>query len=46
VDDEQDYALPAWAGVIPLRTLAGAPQPDARLREGIVPPAYARAYAR
>jgi nitroimidazol reductase NimA-like FMN-containing flavoprotein (pyridoxamine 5'-phosphate oxidase superfamily) len=46
VDDEQDYALPAWAGVIPLRTLAGAPQPDARLREGIAPPAYARAYAR
>ena len=46
LDDERDYALPAWAGVIPLRTQAGAPQPDARLAEGIAAPAYARAYAR
>ena len=46
VDDEQDYALPAWAGVIPLRTQAGDPQSDARLAEGIAAPAYARAYAR
>ena len=46
VDDEDDYALPAWAGVIPLACRAGAPEPDARLRAGIAPPPYASAYAR
>ena len=25
VDDEADYALPIWAGVVPLRTVVGAP---------------------
>jgi uncharacterized protein len=34
VDDEADYALDAWAGVIPLRMLAGDPLPDARLATG------------
>ncbi|ROO83347.1 hypothetical protein EDD29_0849 [Actinocorallia herbida] len=28
VDDEDDYALPLWAGVLPLRTSYGAPRPD------------------
>jgi nitroimidazol reductase NimA-like FMN-containing flavoprotein (pyridoxamine 5'-phosphate oxidase superfamily) len=46
LDDEQDYALPAWAGVIPLTTEAGAPQADPRLAPGITPPPYARAYGR
>lgn len=31
LDDEPDYALSAWAGVIPLRTLPGSPEADARL---------------
>ncbi len=35
VDDEEDYALDVWAGVIPLSTTAGEPVPDARLDEGI-----------
>jgi nitroimidazol reductase NimA-like FMN-containing flavoprotein (pyridoxamine 5'-phosphate oxidase superfamily) len=35
LDDEEDYALPAWAGVIPLHTNAGAPLPDPRLASGI-----------
>jgi hypothetical protein len=35
VDDEADYALDAWAGVVPLRLTAGAPEPDPRLRDGI-----------
>jgi uncharacterized protein len=35
VDDEEDYALPTWAGVIPLQTLAGVPIPDERLSDGI-----------
>lgn len=28
VDDAEDYALPYWAGVIPLRLTAGPPEPD------------------
>ncbi len=35
VDDEEDYALPVWAGVLPLRLVAGAPVPDPRLPEEI-----------
>ena len=35
VDDEEDYALPCWAGVVPLRLVPGAPEPDVRLRPGI-----------
>lgn len=31
IDDEEDYALPIWAGVLPLRLVAGAPVPDPRL---------------
>ena len=31
IDDEEDYALPVWAGVLPLRLVAGAPVPDPRL---------------
>lgn len=46
VDDEEDYALRAWAGVIPLSAQAGAPTPDPRLRPGIEPPAYVSAYRR
>ena len=34
VDDEDDYALPVWAGVLPLAMTAGAPVPDARLPHG------------
>jgi nitroimidazol reductase NimA-like FMN-containing flavoprotein (pyridoxamine 5'-phosphate oxidase superfamily) len=46
VDDEEDYALEAWAGVIPLQSVAGEPVADARLRAGIELPAYASAYRR
>ena len=31
LDDEEDYALPIWAGVVPIAMHAGAPLPDARL---------------
>jgi uncharacterized protein len=44
LDDEPDYDLPAWAGVIPLGLAASEPIPDPRLRPGINPPAYARNY--
>jgi hypothetical protein len=35
VDDEPDYALDIWAGIIPMRLVAGKPTPDARLRPDI-----------
>ena len=38
-DDEEDYALPCWAGVLPLRTAAGEPVPDERLAPGTPLPA-------
>jgi nitroimidazol reductase NimA-like FMN-containing flavoprotein (pyridoxamine 5'-phosphate oxidase superfamily) len=37
-DDEEDYALPCWAGVLPLALAAGAIVPDPRLAPGIPPP--------
>jgi nitroimidazol reductase NimA-like FMN-containing flavoprotein (pyridoxamine 5'-phosphate oxidase superfamily) len=46
VDDEEDYSLPAWAGVIPLALNAHTPQPDPRLQKNIAPPPYARSYRR
>jgi uncharacterized protein len=46
VDDEADYALDAWAGVIPFVTQIGTPQPDERLSAGVALPRYARDYAR
>jgi nitroimidazol reductase NimA-like FMN-containing flavoprotein (pyridoxamine 5'-phosphate oxidase superfamily) len=42
-DDEEDYAMDTWAGVVPLTLVAGAPQDDPRLREGIPQPAHVRA---
>ncbi len=38
VDLEADYDLPCWAGVVPLRLVAGTPEPDPRLRSGAAPP--------
>jgi nitroimidazol reductase NimA-like FMN-containing flavoprotein (pyridoxamine 5'-phosphate oxidase superfamily) len=46
VDDEEDYALQAWAGVVPLQLTAGLPLDDPLLSDGIAPPEYARAYRR
>jgi nitroimidazol reductase NimA-like FMN-containing flavoprotein (pyridoxamine 5'-phosphate oxidase superfamily) len=45
LDEEEDYALPVWAGVVPLRLTAGEPLPDARLSAGIAVPPYAAQYA-
>jgi nitroimidazol reductase NimA-like FMN-containing flavoprotein (pyridoxamine 5'-phosphate oxidase superfamily) len=44
VDDEEDYALDTWAGIIPLSTVAGQPTPDERLSAGISPSPAARAW--
>lgn len=40
IDDEPDYALPCWAGVLPLATAAGPLQADPRLTAGIPIPDY------
>ena len=30
-DDEEDYSIPVWAGVVPLKLTPGVPIPDPRL---------------
>jgi nitroimidazol reductase NimA-like FMN-containing flavoprotein (pyridoxamine 5'-phosphate oxidase superfamily) len=40
VDDEEDYELPIWAGVLPLRVKAGGAVEDPRLLEGTPPPRW------
>ena len=40
-DDEEDYALPIWAGVVPINITVGEPQQDARNLPGIESPAHA-----
>lgn len=40
VDDEEDYALPCWAGVIPVGETIGAAISDDRLLPGVEQPAH------
>jgi len=44
VDDEEDYVLPIWAGVLPLKIAAQPPIPDPRLDSGIPAPRYVAQY--
>ena len=46
LDDEEDYALSVWAGVIPLMVEAGGPVADPRLPVNIAAPGYVEAYSR
>jgi hypothetical protein len=46
VDDEEDYALPVWAGVVPLSLAPRAPEPDPRLAPGLRSPRYVTHYQR
>jgi uncharacterized protein len=45
-DDEEDYQLDVWAGVLPLALVPAEPQADDRLRAGIDPPGYVTGYSR
>jgi nitroimidazol reductase NimA-like FMN-containing flavoprotein (pyridoxamine 5'-phosphate oxidase superfamily) len=45
-DDEEDYALDVWAGVIPLSLSAGVPIADERLAAGTPVPAHVSRYRR
>jgi hypothetical protein len=44
LDDENDYGLPVWAGVLPLEIRSRPPIPDAKLIEGVDVPDYVRRY--
>ena len=46
IDDEADYELDVWAGVIPLRLVAGAPINDPKLKKGVLIPEYVLNYQR
>jgi nitroimidazol reductase NimA-like FMN-containing flavoprotein (pyridoxamine 5'-phosphate oxidase superfamily) len=46
IDDEEDYSLPVWAGVLPLRVIAGEPIADPRLPSEINVPEYVVKYKR
>jgi len=46
LDDEADYALDVWAGVLPLRLTAGEPAGDPRMDAGVALPAYVAGYER
>jgi uncharacterized protein len=46
IDDEEDYAFPTWAGVVPLETTAGVPIDDPRLDPKREVPAYVKHYTR
>lgn len=46
IDDEEDYKLPIWAGVLPLKIVAGAPLADDRVPIEIETPEYASEYSR
>ena len=46
LDDEEDYLLPVWAGVIPLQLSSGEPIKDPRLPDDIALPLYVKNYQR
>jgi len=45
-DEEEDYDIPIWAGVLPLESKLTELQPDDRLLEGVEPSAILRALER
>jgi uncharacterized protein len=45
-DEEEDYDLPYWAGVLPLSLQPNPPVPDSRLKPGIPVPPYVTAWSR
>ena len=46
LDDEPDYTLPVWAGVLPLETVAKNPEPDALRKNDPPVPEYLKKYSR
>ncbi|MGZ5494198.1 MAG: pyridoxamine 5'-phosphate oxidase family protein [Thermoanaerobaculia bacterium] len=46
IDDEEDYSLPVWAGVLPLRMVPGEPVADEKLDSAMEVPGYLKHYRR
>jgi hypothetical protein len=46
VDDEEDYALPIWAGTLDFAAQVATPNPDKRLSPGVGVPAHVMRYRR
>lgn len=46
IDDEEDYGVRTWAGVIPLTMVPGPPTPDLRCDPGVPIPHYVSGYSR
>jgi len=46
VDDEEDYEMDTWAGVLPLELTVGLPVSDTRLKKGVAVPEYVSGYQR
>jgi nitroimidazol reductase NimA-like FMN-containing flavoprotein (pyridoxamine 5'-phosphate oxidase superfamily) len=46
VDEEEEYCLDVWAGVVPLKLIAGNPISDEKLKSEISIPAYVANYKR
>ncbi len=44
-EEEEDYALDCWAGVIPIKTVVGEPVDDPKLRDGIAQPDYLKQFS-
>jgi uncharacterized protein len=44
IDDDEDYDLPVWAGVLPLATQVAQPEPDPRLDPAMETPGYVAAW--
>ena len=45
-DDDADYDLPVWAGLLPLQIVPGPAIPDPALRMEVSPPPYTINYSR
>ena len=46
IDDDEDYALPIWAGVLPVRLQTLEPETDERVPDGVDVPEHVRTYRR
>jgi nitroimidazol reductase NimA-like FMN-containing flavoprotein (pyridoxamine 5'-phosphate oxidase superfamily) len=46
IDDEADYSLPVWAGVLPLETVAKEPLADPQRKNDPAVPEYLKKYSR
>lgn len=44
IDDPEDYALPVWAGIVPIPVTPQSPVPDPQLREGTHMPESVRRF--